>query len=277
VSDKMEKLLAELSKPFPPHAVSWKPGHAKGDKCMALAYADLRAYQDRLDEIFGIDWSCRYVPWEGNRIICELTIYVGDALGRREAIVRSSTGEADAQDEKNNMAGSVSEAMAFKRACAMFGLGRYLYDLPNAWVEFDTQSKRISKAGQDELDNRYRTWYKKTMAALAKPAARTVDTATGEIDFGMGEGKQNEANNPTEVALKIIRGWKNRTEAEMFAVNMGAFANEEEAKASLDRVIAKHGGKVTGENYLSIYLDYLNACQEKIDSKEQPQPELLAA
>lgn len=167
-----KNLLAELSKPFPPSAISWKPGSTTKDgaKCMALAYADLRAYQDRLDEVMGIDWSCQYVPWEGNRIICELTIYVGDSMGRREAIMRSSTGEADAQDEKNNMAGSVSEAMAFKRAAAMFGLGRYLYDLPNAWVEFDSQYKRISDKGKAELESRYQAWYARTIAQDAQQA-----------------------------------------------------------------------------------------------------------
>jgi hypothetical protein len=144
----MHALLVELLRPFSPGDISWKPGATKGDKCMALAYADLRAYQKRLDEVCGLDWSCRYMPWGNGSIICELTLYVGDAVGRREGITRSSTGESDAQDEKNNMAGSVSEAMAFKRACAMFGLGRFLYDLPAAWVAFDAQAKRITDAGQ---------------------------------------------------------------------------------------------------------------------------------
>jgi hypothetical protein len=178
-------LLEQLRQPFPPSAISWKPGATKGDKCMALAYADLRAYQERLDELMGLDWSVRYIFWGDNRIACELTLYVGDALGRREGITRSSIGESDAQDEKNNMAGSVSEAMAFKRAAAMFGLGRYLYELPAAWVGFDATTKKISKDGQAELDNRYKTWYTKTMAASKGSATvtqpRIVEPSTGEI------------------------------------------------------------------------------------------------
>lgn len=164
------KLLEALSRPFEPSDVQWKPGASKGDKCLALAYADLRAYQERLDEVCGLDWSCRYVPWGDGSIICELTVYVGGPLGQREAITRSSTGEADAQDEKNNMAGSVSEAMAFKRACAMFGLGRVFYTLPSVWIEFDATRKRITEAGQKQLDERYATWFQKKMKAIGNGA-----------------------------------------------------------------------------------------------------------
>src|SRR5678815_587437 len=165
----MNKLLEELLRPFEPGMVEWKPGASKGDKCMALAFADLRVYYERLDEVVGMDWSSRFVPWTGKGIICELTI---------AGVTRSSTGEADAQDEKNNMSGSVSEAMAFKRACAAFGLGRYLYSLPSVWVDFDATSKRISKSGLAELENRYAAWYTKKMSATVK---RSVDTDTGEI------------------------------------------------------------------------------------------------
>lgn len=163
----MSSLLKELAEPFPPSAITWKPGHTTKDgaKCMAMAYADLRAYQDRLDELCGEDWSVEYQSWGDNRIIARVSIGM---------ITRSSTGEMEAQDEKNGMGGTVAEAQAFKRACAMWGLGRFLYELPSIWVEYDAQSKKISKAGQDELDNRYKTWYTKKIAALAeakKPVA----------------------------------------------------------------------------------------------------------
>lgn len=161
----MTKLLQQLAEPFPPSAITWKPGSTSkdGTKCMALAYADLRAYQDRLDELCGEDWSVEYLPWGNDRIIARLTIGM---------TTRASTGEHDAQDEKNNMAGTVAEAQAFKRACAMWGLGRFLYELPSVWVEYDANAKRISKAGQEELDNRYRNWYSKKMDAIANEKAK---------------------------------------------------------------------------------------------------------
>lgn len=183
---KSSELLPKLAEPFPPSAISWLPGSTTkdGNKCMAMAYADLRAYMQRLDEVCGLDWAVHYAPWEQGRIICELTLYIGDALGRREDITRSSTGEYSAQDEKNNIEGTVAEAQAFKRACAMFGLGRYLYDLPSVWVEFDPQRKRITDVGQKELDNRYRSWYAKTMAQqrLLTNAALTADNSASAVN-----------------------------------------------------------------------------------------------
>lgn len=199
----MSDLLLKLTEPFEPKHVVWKPGAAKGDKCLAMPYADLRAYMNRLDEVCGTDWSVVYEPWGPERIICRLNI---------NGVTRSSTGEYDTQDEKQGMGGTVAEAQAFKRAASMFGLGRYLYDLPAAWVDFDASAKRISKAGLVELDTRYKNWYAKTMAATKRTLAapeqppRRVDTTTGEIlepvkdvEFGMGKatnGNGKHAENP---------------------------------------------------------------------------------
>ena len=201
----VKDLLAELSKPFPPSAISWKPGASKDNKCMALAYADLRAYQDRLDEVMGVDWSCRYVPWEGSRIICELTLYVGGPLDRREAILRSSTGDADKQDEKNELAASVAEAQSFKRACAMFGLGRYLYELPSPWVEFDPAKKRITEAGQRELDARYATWFEKKMSTLAAQDATAAQRALTPVKVQTAAQPQKTAQKPSTQAKTDVQ------------------------------------------------------------------------
>ena len=46
-----EQRFVELRKPFSPSVIEWKPGALTHDKTKALAmpYATLRAYQDRLD------------------------------------------------------------------------------------------------------------------------------------------------------------------------------------------------------------------------------------
>lgn len=164
----MNELMAKLALPFEPKHITWKPGHLTkdGSKCMAMAYADLRAYQERLDEVCGLDWSVEYQPWGDNRIIARLTI---------SGVTRASTGEMGKQDISNEMGGTVAEAQAMKRAAAQFGLGRYLYDLPSVWVEFDAQARKISKAGQDELDKRYAAYYEKKMAALKAKAEQHVN------------------------------------------------------------------------------------------------------
>jgi hypothetical protein len=139
----MQEILKELSRPFHPSHITWKPGVFNRDKtkALALAYADLRAYQNRLDEVCGMDWSVSYTPW-GDRIVCHLTI---------NGVTRSSTGEPDSQSEKSEIAGTAAEAQAFKRACAMFGLGRYLYNLPTVWADFDGDRRQFTEQGKGRL------------------------------------------------------------------------------------------------------------------------------
>lgn len=139
-------VAVELRKPFRPNQVYWKPGSINDERTLALAlvYADLRAYQNRLDEVCGMDWSVTYTPW-GDRIVCHLTI---------NGITRSSTGEQNGDDSP--------EVVAFRRACAMFGLGRYLYNLPSLWVEYDPQSRSFTERAKARLDMVVGQHYKRT-------------------------------------------------------------------------------------------------------------------
>jgi hypothetical protein len=122
-----------LRAPFPPEEIEWKPGHLTGDKkrALALAYADSRLYQERLDQVAG-NWSDSYELLDNGRVvICRLT--VGD-------LTRCDVGESEVQD-KNTVTSAA--AQAFKRAAVKFGVGRYLYNVPQTWVDYDERKKRI--------------------------------------------------------------------------------------------------------------------------------------
>jgi hypothetical protein len=140
----LEDILQELRKPFHPAEVYWKPGMVNSDKTKALAmpYASLRAYQNRLDEVCGAEWSVTYTPW-GKRLVCHLTI---------SGVTRSSTGEPDSQQERSEIAGTSAEAQAFKRACSAFALGRYLYSLPTVWVDYDAQARAFTAQAKARLE-----------------------------------------------------------------------------------------------------------------------------
>lgn len=159
------ELLQQLERPFEPSTITWKPGSIRkdGTAALALAYGDLRAYQERLDEVCDMGWSCAYTPW-GDRIICNLTI---------DGITRSSTGEPDKESERGEIAGTVAEAQAFKRACAMFGLGRYLYKLPSLWVEWDADKRTFTQKGQAKLAGMLDAHYKNWLATHTTPTHRT--------------------------------------------------------------------------------------------------------
>jgi hypothetical protein len=127
-------LLEQLSQAFPKSEIQWRAGAVTRDKkrAQALPYAEPRAYEDRLNDICLGDWSVKFSPWGEKRIICELTI---------NGVTRSSTGE----DNDSFAPGTAAEAQAFKRACSKFGLGRYMYDVPIQWVDYDEERSRLKE------------------------------------------------------------------------------------------------------------------------------------
>ncbi len=155
--DEQKAIADALAYPFPPDEIEWlalatyeKDGkhYAKGG-----AYADLRAYQYRLDTICGQNWTVRYrplpAPPKGNvGVICSLTIY-----GR----TMEDVGEASADDPN---AWTSAVAQAFKRtASALQRMGRYLYDQDAPWVLYDKPKKRFTSEGEGILNKHYYAWY----------------------------------------------------------------------------------------------------------------------
>jgi hypothetical protein len=173
-------LLQELERPFEPATITWKPGSIRkdGTAAMALAYGDLRVYMDRLDEVCGLEWSVAYTPW-ADKLICNLTI---------AGTTRSSTGEPDKESERGEIAGTVTEAQAFKRACAMFGLGRYLYKLPSLWVEWDNTGRKFTPKGQQTLasvlDRHYKDWQAAHMQASHRGPRNPEPVTTVRVESG---------------------------------------------------------------------------------------------
>jgi len=94
-------------------------------KGIPLAYIDARDVMKRLDEVVGMDgWQCNYILG-GNGAVCNIGLLIKD-----EWIWKADgAGETDVEGAK----GALSDA--FKRAAVRFGVGRYLYYLPNDWVD----------------------------------------------------------------------------------------------------------------------------------------------
>lgn len=131
----LTEAYTRLSRPFAQRVIEVKPGALTKDKARALAmpYADLRVYQHRLDSVVGPEgWSPSY-QMSARGVVCALTI-----LG----VTKSAIGDypADASDEN---AATSAEAQSFKRACSAFGLGRYLYRLPQVWGDYDDQKRQF--------------------------------------------------------------------------------------------------------------------------------------
>ena len=123
----------QLKEPFDKSVIHWRVGatNAKSlgvktweaTKGIALAYLDARDVMKRLDEVCGDNWQAR-APYKG---YCEVGLLInGEWLWRG-----NGAGETEVEGEK----GQYSDA--FKRAAVLWGIGRYLYYLPNTWCDLD--------------------------------------------------------------------------------------------------------------------------------------------
>jgi hypothetical protein len=135
MSDTKEQIMAALKAPFDPAVIHWRAGATTKDKtqAIALAYIDARDAMKRLDEVMGLDWQTEYSHITPQGVVCRVGLKIdGEWVWRA-----NGAGETQVEAEK----GALSDA--FKRACVLWGVGRYLYYLPNVWVRYDATKKRL--------------------------------------------------------------------------------------------------------------------------------------
>jgi hypothetical protein len=146
-----ESLFSQLAKPFDPSEIKWRVTHTTrdGSRGAVIAFADPRAYTDRLNQLFTpTGWTRGYEvstvsavtrmkkdkPIQTGKVLvtCTLTI---TGLG-----CHAGSGEEWA-DEENAL--TAAEAQAFKRSCVCFGLGRYLYNFAEMWVPLNEHRQPV--------------------------------------------------------------------------------------------------------------------------------------
>jgi hypothetical protein len=121
-----QQVLARLGAPWPPAEVQFVPGSTKDGRALALAYIDARQVMSRLDQVVGPgNWSFAFDPLtpDGRLVRGKLTIC---------GVTKEDAGQGD------DLKGAVSDAL--KRSAVHFGVGRYLYHLPQNW--FPLNGKR---------------------------------------------------------------------------------------------------------------------------------------
>lgn len=132
-------LAALLAAPFPPHEVKWKPQAVKGSRALAIAYLDARAVQGRLDDVLGVDgWQDEYQVLQDGSVVCTLKVLMGgDWLTKMDV-----GGMSEQPDGGDRLKAAFSDAL--KRAAVKFGVGRYIYRLPQVWADYNPQTKRFT-------------------------------------------------------------------------------------------------------------------------------------
>jgi hypothetical protein len=154
----LQEMKDALCEPFPIEVIQFLPKRPKKDQqgqwtCLALPYADKRVYEDQLNRLAFGAWSTPYTPplVAGNKLVIPVTVVIHGVphTDFGEAFLHSKTREGEDREEENSATEAYSQA--FRRACAQFGLGRYLYGLPKKWLPYDPRTKRIVLSTEERL------------------------------------------------------------------------------------------------------------------------------
>ena len=166
-----EEMHAALCRPFPVDELEWRlqsvrivEGKIKG---MCLAYITAREVMARMDMVFGASgWSSTMAPimlgGKDTGIIC--TIAAGGV---------SHSDVSDLTDVEPLKGGA---STALKRAAVHFGIGRYLYDLPNCYIEENPQGSHrgeVKESGTGGQTKRF-NWNPPKLPPYAIPDAVDV-------------------------------------------------------------------------------------------------------
>jgi hypothetical protein len=120
---------------FSPEDLEWKPIAITKDKrkALAAAYITNRAICDRLDDVCGpMNWRNEFRPGPGGGVVCGISIRSDDG----EWVTKWDGAEnTDIEPVKGGLTGSM------KRAASIWGIGRYLYSLPQLWVPVDERGR----------------------------------------------------------------------------------------------------------------------------------------
>lgn len=148
-----EEIINKLRAPFGPDRIEWRIGSC-GEKqdgsvwARCLAYIDNRAAMERLDEVYGQAWSHNEEFNQiGGQAVCTVTITIegrNSELFPYRTVCGSCAVEANGDIDPFKSAASG----AMKRAVVNLGIGRYLYDLPEAWAVIDPNGKYDGKTKQ---------------------------------------------------------------------------------------------------------------------------------
>jgi len=204
----LDLLVEHLRAPFPPAEIKFLPKSPvqRGNAwvCLALPYADKRAYEDRLNALVPGRWSTPAMTplVAGNKLVIPVTLVICEIAHTDvgEAFLTSLSRKGEPREEEN--AATEAYSQAFRRACAQVGLGRYLYDLPKAWVSYDPQKRAIALA-EEELRQLAERLYRKAGLLPAAPAAGLNGAAVSRPGPGQMQADQSRGSEQPASAQEI--------------------------------------------------------------------------
>lgn len=152
--------LSKLKEKFPASDVEWRlqqAGETNGKIWgRALAYITNRAIMTRLDEVCGPEnWKNEYHTAPDGGVLCGISIKCGNEWITKWDGAENTNIEA--------VKGGLSGAM--KRAAVQWGIGRYLYDLEESFIEVCDTGKNSGKT----KDGKWFKWNPPKLPCWALP------------------------------------------------------------------------------------------------------------
>lgn len=209
--DSIDAALPHLRRPFSPAAVKWKvqatsPKGKPAERAIMVGYIDARLVSARLNKVVGGNWSEKPVrvadqPWA---LMYELTVFE-----------QTHTDVGVAQGRSDDMKLKAMHSDGLKRPAVRFGIGEYLYAMPQVWIDVTEDGSEKSdgtptiKRTRDGkvpgflpdavftyLRERYEAWLKaEGEEAFGKPLDHG-DAATGSVGYEAPDATPDEGEQP---------------------------------------------------------------------------------
>jgi hypothetical protein len=166
-----EQELARLREPFPTDDIEWRLQQA-GEKNgriwgKALAYVTNRAIQQRLDEVVGpANWKNEFREGPGGGVLCGISVRIEREDGSHEWVTKWDGAE---NTDIEAVKGGLSAAMK-RSASTGWGIGRYLYNLEEGWVNVNDGGRLSGKT----KEGKWFRWDPPTLPDFAVPRERAA-------------------------------------------------------------------------------------------------------
>lgn len=187
--------LRKLADKFPSSKIEFRIGATNKEKTqgIVLAYVTNRAIQERLDEVCGVDnWCNVFKEWKGTHQLCGISIKIDGEW------VTKWDGAEDTLTEP--VKGGLSTSM--KRAAAQWGIGRYLYDVPNEWADIVKSGSSYKFKTQPKLPKSFLPNGDNGSGSLADVATDAEKILLDKTDDMKKVIDSNQANILAEVILR---------------------------------------------------------------------------
>lgn len=147
------ELTKELIRPFCLSELQFRPTSKRAGRQRIFTHVDLRTVLNRLDSLVPMQYEVN-VEQQGEIFIVNLKV-----LG----VSRSGVSGLNDKNDEDFDRVAASFSIGLKRAAVQFGIGRYLYELPEMWGEvYSFEREAIMPASETErLRGEYLAWMNK--------------------------------------------------------------------------------------------------------------------